>query len=81
MTKKYPIGDWSFDGDFETQFQEWFNNLYGEYSLRSEAFYTDCLIGDEKTRQELMYRWIYAAFYCGYECALYSKLEEEQRDT
>ena len=49
MTKKYPIGDWSFDDDIETQFQEWFNDFYGEYSLRSEAFYTDCLIGDEKT--------------------------------
>ena len=77
MTEKYPISDWSFDDDIETQFQEWFNNeFYGNFSFRNEAFFFDCLIGDPKTRQDLLYKWIYASFYEGYNRAMYKKLEE-----
>jgi hypothetical protein len=51
----------------EQAFVEWFNGDYGKYSLRSEAFFADCLIGDEKTRQDLLYKFIVAAFMAGYE--------------
>ena len=81
MTEKYPIGEWNFDDDIETQFQEWFNSFYSEYSLRSEYFFGDCLIGDEKTRQDMLYRWIYACFYEGYNRGMCKKLEEELKDT
>ena len=50
----------------EQAFVEWFNGDYGTYSLRSEAFLTDCLIGDEKTRQDLLYKFVVAAFMAGY---------------
>lgn len=77
MTEKYPIGDWSFDDDIETQFQEWFNDFYGRFSFRAEHFYEDCEVEDVKTRRDLMRKWIYASFYEGYNRAMYAKLEEE----
>jgi len=58
----------TYSGDnAEQAFVEWFNGDYGEYSLRSEAFFTDCLVGDEKTRQDLLYKFIVAAFMAGYK--------------
>ena len=50
----------------EQAFVKWFNDDYGKYSLRSEAFFADCLIGDEKTRQDLLYKFVVAAFMAGY---------------
>ena len=58
----------TYHGDkVEQAFVKWFNDDYGQFSLRSEAFFTDCLIGDEKTRQDLLYKFITAAFMAGYE--------------
>lgn len=56
-----------FGDKAEEAFVKWFNGDYGEYSLRSEAFFSDCLIGDEKTRQDLLYKFITAAFMAGYQ--------------
>ena len=57
----------TFYGDkAEQAFVEWFHADYGPFSLRSEAFFTDCLIGDEKTRQDLLYNFVVAAFMAGY---------------
>ncbi len=76
MTKQYPLEEWNFDGDVEISFNSWFHGDYGPYSFRSEAFYGDCGVEDIKTRESLMKKWVYAAFYSGYEAALYGKLEE-----
>ncbi len=51
----------------EEAFVEWFHSDYGQYSLRSEVFFTDCLVNDEKTRQDLLYKFVVAAFMAGYE--------------
>jgi hypothetical protein len=51
----------------EEAFVEWFNSDYGRFSLKSEAFFTDCLVGDEKTRQDILYKWVTAAFMAGYQ--------------
>jgi hypothetical protein len=76
-TKQYPIEDWEFVEEIETSFNEWFHGDYGPYSFRSEAFYTDCEIGDEKTRQSMLKKWIYASFYEGFMRGKYGKMEEE----
>ena len=62
-----PPSDWNFSDEAETQFQEWFNDLYGSFSLRSEYFYGDCEVQDEKTLKDLMYKWVHAAFVSGFE--------------
>jgi hypothetical protein len=78
MTKKqYQIEDWEFVDDIENDFQNWFHDLYG-YSLRSEWFYGDCEIGDVKTRQDMLQKWIYASFYEGFMRGKYAKIETEQ---
>jgi hypothetical protein len=68
MTKpQHPTNDWAFDPSAEDGFVDWFNGLYGPYSLLSEWFFGDCEIGDEKTRKDLMYGWLHAAYVSGYE--------------
>ena len=59
--------DWNFSDDAEIQFQEWFNDFYGDFSFRSEYFYGDCEVKDEKTLKDIMYKWIHAAFVTGFE--------------
>jgi len=78
MTKEqYPINDWEFVEDIENAFQNWFHGDYGPYSFRSEAFYTDCAVEDLKTREDLMKKWIYAAFYTSYQQANCGIMEEQ----
>ena len=67
MTKQHPANDWEWADDAEEGFVEWFNDLYGEFSFRSECFYGDCEVEDVKTRQYLLYKWIHAAYCEGYE--------------
>ena len=81
MTKQYQIEDWKFVEDIENNFNEWFHGDYGPYSFRSEAFYTDCAVEDLKTREDLMKKWVYAAFYTSYERAKYAKMEAEQENS
>lgn len=70
MTKRHPANDWKWIDDAEEGFVNWFNDLYGSYSLRSEWFYGDCNVEDEKTRQDIMKKWVHAAFCAGYERAM-----------
>lgn len=69
--------NWVFDAEIESAFNEWFHGDYGRYSIRSEYFYGDCEIGDVKTRQDLLKKWIYASFFEAYQRGRYAKLEEE----
>jgi hypothetical protein len=73
----HPTNDWKFDDDAEIKFVEWFNDLSGGFAFRSEYFYGDCKVGDEKTREDIMHGWIHSAFVAGWEAANYAKLEEE----
>ena len=50
----------------EVKFQEWFNEIYGVYSCRCEWFYGDCEVEDEKTRKDLMIKWLHSAYISGY---------------
>ena len=56
-----------FEENAEVGFEEWFNGNYGEFSSRSEWFYGDCEVKDEKIRKDLVYNWVRAAFLSGYE--------------
>jgi len=67
---KHPTADWDFDDDAEEGFVEWFHDLYGGYSLRSEWFYGDCEVEDVKTRQDLMYKWLHSAYVSGYNAGM-----------
>ena len=63
---KHPANDWEFDDTAEEGFVDWFHDLYGGYSLRSEWFYGDCEVKDENTLKDLMYKWLHSAFLEGY---------------
>jgi hypothetical protein len=75
---KHPTNDWKFVDDIEESFVEWFNADYGPYTWRCEYFFGDCKVEDEKTRKDLMYKWVHAAFQAGYERAQYATLESQQ---
>ena len=75
---KHPANDWKWADDAEEGFVDWFNDFYGRFSFRCENFYGDCEVEDEKTRKDLMYRWIHASYVSGYERGLYGKLEEQE---
>jgi hypothetical protein len=47
-------------------FDDWFNSL-GGFAFRSEYFYGDVKHPDEKKREDLMYRWVKAAYDQGVE--------------
>ena len=69
------------EDEINEEFNKWFQeDLYGPFSFRVEHFYEDCEVEDVKHRRELLQKWISSAFRCGYECALYKKLEEEQSE-
>jgi hypothetical protein len=72
---KHPTKDWEFDDVIEDAFVEWFNDLYGGYSLRSEWFYGDCEVEDVKLRQDLMYKWLHCAYVAGYNVGRCSKTD------
>ena len=55
------------DENAEVGFEEWFTGNYGNFSCRSEWFYGDCEVKDEKIRKDLVYNWVRAAFLSGYE--------------
>ena len=76
MTKKSLTEEWEFVENIENAFNEWFHGDYGPYSSRSEAFYTDCEIGDIKTRQSMLKNWIYATFYVAYQKGQCAKIKE-----
>lgn len=56
------------DENAEVGFDKWFNeDLYGKFSSRSEWFYGDCEVKNEKIRKDLVYNWVRAAYLSGYE--------------
>ena len=57
---------WDWNDDAEDAFVDWFNSPAGPYTFMSEHFYGDCKIGDEKTRESMMYKWLHLAFVTGY---------------
>ncbi len=71
----HPTKDWEFDDTIEEAFQEWFNDLCGGFSFRSEWFDDDVVVKDEKTRKDLMYKWVHTAFVMGYNMGRYEGLE------
>ena len=71
----HPTNDWDFDDTIEDKFVEWFHDLDGGFSLRPEWFYGDAEIGDVKTRQDLMYKWLHSAFVMGYNMGRMEGLE------
>jgi hypothetical protein len=79
MTKQYPINDWEFVEDIENDFNEWFYSNHTEYSFTNEYFYGDCAVEDPKTREDLMRKWVYGAFYEGFMRGKYAKLEVEEQ--
>jgi hypothetical protein len=77
MTKQYPIENWEFVDEIETSFNEWFHSNHTDYSLKSEYFYGDCAVEDLKTREDLMRKWVYAAFYTSYQQAKCAIMEDQ----
>ena len=63
---KLPGYDWDFNEKADENFIDWFHGDYGPFSIRSEYFYGDCGIKDKKTREDLMHKWIRAAFVTGF---------------
>ena len=55
------------DENAEVGFEEWFTGNYGKFSSRSEWFYGDCEVKDEKIRKDLVYNWVRSAYMSGYE--------------
>jgi hypothetical protein len=72
---KHPANDWDFDDTIEDKFVEWFHDLDGGFSLRSEWFFGDCEIADEKTRQDILTKWLHSAFVVGYNMGRMEGLE------
>ena len=63
----------------EVGFEEWFNGNYGKFSCRSEWFYGDCEVKDEKIRKDLVYNWVRSAYMSGYEMGKTSDVLEETK--
>ena len=57
------------ENDIVRKFEEWFNDWYGQFSLRSEWFYGDCNVKDLKQREDLLDQWILAAFIAGHNAS------------
>ena len=55
------------DENAEVGFDKWFNGNYGKFSCRSEWFYGDCEVKNEKMRKDLLYNWVRSAYMSGYE--------------
>ena len=67
------------DENAEVGFEEWFNGNYGKFSSRSEWFYGDCEVKDEKIRKDLVYNWVRCAYVSGYELGKTSDVLEETK--
>jgi len=67
------------DENAEVGFEEWFNGNYGKFSSRSEWFYGDCEVKDEKIRKDLVYNWVRSAYVSGYELGKTSDVLEETK--
>ena len=73
-------GAWGWaEKNAEVGFEEWFNGNYGKFSCRSEWFYGDCEVKDEKIRKDLVYNWVRSAYMSGYEMGKTSDVLEETK--
>ena len=75
---KSPTRGWEWDDDAEAAFVDWFNSWSSPYTFLSEYFYGDCKIEDEKTREDMLYRWLHLAFVTGY---MYTKSTSSTHDS
>ena len=66
-SEEYAENDFVWEEKSEVGFDKWFNGNYGKFSCRSEWFYGDCEVKDEKIRKDLLYNWVRSAYMCGYE--------------
>ena len=64
---KLEVKEMTHEEMLEVGFEEWFNGNYGKFSCRSEWFYGDCEVKDEKIRKDLVYNWVRSAYMSGYE--------------
>ena len=64
---KLEVRDMTHEENAEVGFEEWFTGNYGKFSCRSEWFYGDCEVKDEKIRKDLLYNWVRSAYMSGYE--------------
>jgi hypothetical protein len=64
---KLEVKKMTHEENAEVGFEEWFNGNYGKFSCRSEWFYGDCEVKDEKIRKDLVYNWVRSAYLSGYE--------------
>ena len=71
----HPTSEWEWEETAEVAFQEWFHDLYGGFSLRSEYFFGDCEVEDVNTRKDLMHKWLHSAFVVGYNMGRMEGLE------
>ena len=67
FTKEHSENDFVWEENAEVAFDKWFNGNYGKFSCRSEWFYGDCEVKDEKIRKDLVYNWVRSAYLSGYE--------------
>ena len=67
------------DENAEVGFDKWFTGNYGKFSCRSEWFYGDCEVKDEKIRKDLLYNWVRSAYMSGYEMGKTSDVLEETK--
>jgi hypothetical protein len=77
MTRRHPANDFEFDNDAEDGFVEWFHDLYGGYSLRSEWFFGDAMIEDENQRKDILASWLHSAYIAGWEASKCVRMEEQ----
>ena len=52
----------------EEHFLNWIDSNVSPYTFLSEYFYGDVEVTDEKSRKDLMYKWLLAAYEEGYKC-------------
>ena len=64
---KLEVKEMTHEEMLEVAFDKWFNGNYGKFSCRSEWFYGDCEVKDEKIRKDLVYNWVRSAYLSGYE--------------
>ena len=64
---KLEVKEMTHEENAKVGFDKWFTGNYGKFSCRSEWFYGDCEVKDEKMRKDLLYNWVRSAYMCGYE--------------
>ena len=61
----------------EEHFLNWINSNVSPYTFLSEYFYGDVEVTDDKSRKDLMYKWLFAAYEEGYKCGREYEIAKE----